>query len=118
GDQAAADDRRSRLRREDARDAAVLRGRRQGQDHLALPWPRNGAPGDRHQALGQGEGRRRRVRQGRAGRKVRGTPGRDGAGAAPTDTLTATLPLRPIEPETRPPPAEETRVPATVKGTL
>ena len=60
GDQAAADDRRSRLRREDAGDAAVLRGRRQGQDHPALSRPRNGAPGNRHQAARQGEGRRRR----------------------------------------------------------
>ena len=32
--------------------------------------------------LGQGQGRRRRVRQGRAGRAFRRPPGRDGAGAA------------------------------------
>jgi hypothetical protein len=37
---------------------------------------------------------------------------------APTETDTATLPLRLTEPETRPPPAEKTRPPATVKGTL
>jgi hypothetical protein len=37
---------------------------------------------------------------------------------APTETLTATLPPRPTEPETLPPPADATRVPATVKGTL
>jgi translation initiation factor IF-3 len=36
----------------------VLRGRRQGQDHAALSRPRNGAPGNRHQAARQGEGRR------------------------------------------------------------
>ena len=32
--------------------------------------------------------------------------------------VTATPPLRLTVPETRPPPAEETRPPATVKGTL
>ena len=37
---------------------------------------------------------------------------------APTETLTATAPLRLTEPETLPPPADETRPPATVKGTL
>jgi hypothetical protein len=37
---------------------------------------------------------------------------------APTDTLTATAPMRLTEPETRPPPADDTRLPATWKGTL
>jgi len=37
---------------------------------------------------------------------------------APTDTLTATAPTRLTEPETLPPPADETRLPDTVKGTL
>jgi hypothetical protein len=37
---------------------------------------------------------------------------------APTDTLTATAPARSTEPETRPPPADNTRLPAIVKGTL
>jgi hypothetical protein len=37
---------------------------------------------------------------------------------APTETLTATAPLRFTEPDTLPPPADETRPPATVKGTL
>jgi hypothetical protein len=37
---------------------------------------------------------------------------------APTDILTATLPPRPIPPVTLPPPADETRLPDTVKGTL
>ena len=37
---------------------------------------------------------------------------------APTDTVTATLPPRPMPPLTLPPPAEETRWPDTVKGTL
>jgi len=37
---------------------------------------------------------------------------------APTATLTATLPLRLTEPATRPPPADDTRLPLTVKGTL
>ena len=37
---------------------------------------------------------------------------------APTDTLTATPPPRLIEPETLPPPAEVTRLPLTVNGTL
>src|SRR5258708_39824252 len=37
---------------------------------------------------------------------------------APTDTLTATAPARLPEPATRPPPADETRLPMTVKGTL
>jgi hypothetical protein len=37
---------------------------------------------------------------------------------APTETLTATPPARLMEPDTRPPPADETRLPATVKGTL
>jgi len=35
-----------------------------------------------------------------------------------TATLTATLPPRLTAPETRPPPADETRLPLTVKGTL
>ena len=59
GDQAPADDRRSRLRREDALDEALLRRRRQGQDHLALPRPRNGAPGARLQAAQPRQGRHR-----------------------------------------------------------
>ena len=37
---------------------------------------------------------------------------------APTDTLTATAPARLTEPETLPPPADETRLPVTMKGTL
>ena len=37
---------------------------------------------------------------------------------APTDTLTATAPARFTEPETLPPPADNTRLPAIVKGTL
>ena len=37
---------------------------------------------------------------------------------APTDIVTATLPPRPIPPLTLPPPADETRRPDTVKGTL
>ena len=37
---------------------------------------------------------------------------------APTDIVTATLPPRPIPPVTLPPPADETRRPDTVKGTL
>jgi hypothetical protein len=37
---------------------------------------------------------------------------------APTDTLTATDPPRLTEPETLPPPADDTRVPFTRKGTL
>jgi hypothetical protein len=37
---------------------------------------------------------------------------------APTDTLTATAPARLTEPETRPPPADNTRLPEIVKGTL
>jgi len=37
---------------------------------------------------------------------------------APTETLTATAPVRLTEPETLPPPADETRLPATKKGTL
>jgi hypothetical protein len=37
---------------------------------------------------------------------------------APTDTLTATLPPRPTVPETLPPPADETRLPLTLNGTL
>jgi hypothetical protein len=37
---------------------------------------------------------------------------------APTETLTATAPARLTEPETLPPPADETRLPMTVKGTL
>jgi hypothetical protein len=37
---------------------------------------------------------------------------------APTETRTATPPARLTEPDTRPPPAELTRLPATVKGTL
>src|SRR5436853_3844074 len=37
---------------------------------------------------------------------------------APTETLTATTPARLTEPETLPPPADETRPPMTVKGTL
>jgi hypothetical protein len=37
---------------------------------------------------------------------------------APTDTLTATEPVRLTMPETLPPPADDTRLPATVKGTL
>jgi hypothetical protein len=37
---------------------------------------------------------------------------------APTETVTATAPARLTEPETRPPPADETRLPVTVKGTL
>ena len=56
GDQAPADDRRSRLRGEDALDAALLRGRRQGQGDVALPRPRNGAPGARHKLLDRVKG--------------------------------------------------------------
>ena len=37
---------------------------------------------------------------------------------APTETLTATAPLRLTAPETLPPPADDTRLPITVKGTL
>src|ERR1700688_509253 len=37
---------------------------------------------------------------------------------APTDIWTETTPARPTPPVTLPPPAEETRRPATVKGTL
>jgi hypothetical protein len=37
---------------------------------------------------------------------------------APTDIVTATLPPRPIPPVTLPPPADETRLPDTRKGTL
>jgi hypothetical protein len=37
---------------------------------------------------------------------------------APTDTSTATDPARLTEPETLPPPADETRLPTTVNGTL
>ena len=37
---------------------------------------------------------------------------------APTETCTATAPLRLTLPETRPPPADDTRLPETVKGTL
>ena len=37
---------------------------------------------------------------------------------APTETLTATAPARLTEPDTLPPPAERTRLPMTVKGTL
>ena len=37
---------------------------------------------------------------------------------APTDILTETLPPGLIPPVTLPPPADETRVPVTVKGTL
>jgi len=37
---------------------------------------------------------------------------------APTDIVTATLPPRPMPPLTLPPPADETRRPDTVKGTL
>jgi hypothetical protein len=37
---------------------------------------------------------------------------------APTDTLTATRPPRPTEPAIRPAPADDTRLPVTVKGTL
>ncbi len=37
---------------------------------------------------------------------------------APTDTLTATAPARLTEPETLPPPADNTRLPDIVKGTL
>ena len=37
---------------------------------------------------------------------------------APTETLTATAPARVIEPDTLPPPADDTRVPVTRKGTL
>jgi hypothetical protein len=36
----------------------------------------------------------------------------------PTDTLTETIPVRLMPPVTLPPPAEDTRVPVTVKGTL
>ena len=41
--------RQPRLRGEDARDPPLLRGRRQGEDHHALPRPRDGAPGSRHE---------------------------------------------------------------------
>jgi hypothetical protein len=37
---------------------------------------------------------------------------------APTEILTETTPPRPMPPVTLPPPADETRVPVTVKGTL
>jgi hypothetical protein len=37
---------------------------------------------------------------------------------APTEILTATLPPGPIPPVTLPPPADDTRLPATIKGTL
>ena len=37
---------------------------------------------------------------------------------APTETWTATAPPRLTEPETLPPPADDTRLPVTVKGTL
>jgi hypothetical protein len=37
---------------------------------------------------------------------------------APTEIATETLPPRPMPPLTLPPPADETRVPDTVKGTL
>ena len=37
---------------------------------------------------------------------------------APTDIVTATLPPRPMPPVTLPPPADETRRPDTLKGTL
>src|SRR5258708_34863985 len=37
---------------------------------------------------------------------------------APTDIATATLPPRPMPPVTLPPPADETRRPDTVKGSL
>jgi hypothetical protein len=37
---------------------------------------------------------------------------------APTDTLTATAPARVTVPDTLPPPADDTRVPVTRKGTL
>ena len=40
------------------------------------------------------------------------------ASDAPTDILTETLPPGLMPPVTLPPPADETRVPATVKGTL
>src|SRR5580698_5519098 len=82
GDQAAADDRSSRLRREDAVDGALLPGRRQGQGDAAVPRPRNGAPGARLQALRPGQGRHRENRQNRAGTALRGPPGGHGAGAA------------------------------------
>jgi hypothetical protein len=37
---------------------------------------------------------------------------------APTEMLTETIPPRRMPPVTLPPPADDTRVPATVKGTL
>ena len=37
---------------------------------------------------------------------------------APTDIATETLPPRPMPPVTLPPPADETRLPDTMKGTL
>src|SRR5262249_3156406 len=81
-DQAAADDRRPRLRCENALDPSLLRGRRQSQGEIAVPRPRNGAPGARLQATRPRQGRYRQDRQDRTGAAVRGPPGGDGSGAA------------------------------------
>lgn len=85
-DQASADDRRSRLRRrEDARDAAVLRegDRSDPCATEAVKWlpTRRSAPS----CAGQGEGRRRRIREEvEQDARFEGTPGRDGAGTTLT----------------------------------
>src|SRR5258706_15385232 len=82
GDQDAAYDRPSRLRREDAVDEAVLRGRRQGQSDPSLPRPRDGAPESRHGALDPDPEGDRRLCQDRAVPKARRPPDDDGAGTA------------------------------------
>ena len=77
----------------------LLRGRRQGQGHLALPRPRDGAYGARHQAARPGEAGHRDHRQGGIGAPARRPADGDGAGAALAHfwlALTGFLALRPI----------------------
>src|SRR5207344_3403596 len=91
GDQTPADDRRPRLRRENALDEAIFRRGRQGQDYLALSRTRNGAPGARLQAARTRESRHGLVRQDRVGTAVRRpADGHDaGTTVAPQDNLKA-----------------------------
>src|SRR4029453_6035422 len=91
GDQAAAEHRRSRLRREGQVDASLLRGRRQGEDHPALPRPRAGPPGTGHEAAPEGEGRLRTRRQGGVRAPHGGPPDDHDPGAPLVRPITATL---------------------------
>src|SRR3546814_5224435 len=83
-DQDAPEHRRSRLPDQDARGEPLPRRGRQGQADHAVPWPRDGTPGDRPERAEAGAGRTGRGRQGRGAPEARRTTDDHGGGPALT----------------------------------